>query len=404
MGLKNFLCLSATGGRRRIRLIKYLISASPSLRHCIFGEVRKINVRNSMPFKPISEIGEFGLIKRLSAIAEPTLKNTPALIEGIGDDCAVYRTGGPSVQVATTDLLVEQVHFDLLTTPMHHLGSKAISVNVSDVCAMNALPEYALISISLPKNIPVEMVEQLYRGMAHAASRYGLAIAGGDTSSSPSGLTISVTMTGQVSEQRLALRRGARAGDMICVSGTLGGSAAGLKLLMRERAIMLELLRNNEPYDKDVMAELRDYSDAIRCHLLPEARIDMVRFFHEKEIVPTAMIDVSDGLTADLRHICRRSGTGAHIEEGRIPILAEARTIADELQDDALAWALAGGEDYQLLFTLPKERYGDIEGNREISVIGEILPEEEGILLTDLFGMTIDLEESAGGFDHFGEQ
>ncbi|NTV02666.1 MAG: thiamine-phosphate kinase [Chlorobiaceae bacterium] len=357
-----------------------------------------------MSFKPISEIGEFGLIERLSRIAAPTLKNKPALVEGIGDDCAVYRTGGTSVQVSTTDLLVEQVHFDLLTTPMHHLGSKAISVNVSDVCAMNALPEYALISIAVPKNLPVEMVEQLYAGMAHAASRYGLAIAGGDTSSSPSGLVISVTMTGQAPEERLAYRKGARPGEMVCVSGTLGGSAAGLKLLMRERSIMIDLLRNNETYDKDVMAELQEYSEAIRCHLLPEARIDMVRFFQEAGIVPTAMIDVSDGLTADLRHICRRSGVGAHIDEGRIPILAQARTIADEFQDDAVAWALGGGEDYQLLFTLPKERYDDIAGNREISVIGEILPEEEGMLLTDIFGMTIDLEESAGGFDHFGEQ
>ncbi|NTU69155.1 MAG: thiamine-phosphate kinase [Chlorobiaceae bacterium] len=355
-----------------------------------------------MSFKPISEIGEFGLIERLSKIVAPSLGNTPALVEGIGDDCAVYRTGGPSVQVATTDLLVEQVHFDLLTTPMHHLGSKAISVNVSDVCAMNALPEYALVSIAVPRSVPVEMVEQLYSGMAHAASRYGLAIAGGDTSSSPSGLVISVTMTGKVAEERLTFRKGARPGDMVCVSGRLGGSAAGLKLLMRERAIMLDLLRNNEPYDKEVMAELHDYSEAIRCHLLPEARVDLVRFFHESGIVPTSMIDVSDGLTSDLRHICRRSGVGAHIDEGRIPILAEARTIADELQDDALAWALAGGEDYQLLFTLPKERYGDIEGNREISVLGEIMPEEEGMLLTDLFGMTIDLDESTGGFDHFG--
>ena len=356
-----------------------------------------------MSFKPISEIGEFGLIERLSAIAAPTLKNVPGIVEGIGDDCAVYRTGAESLQVATTDLLVEQVHFDLMTTPMHHLGSKAISVNVSDVCAMNALPEYALVSISVPRNMPVEMVEQLYAGMANAASRYGVAIAGGDTSSSPSGLTISVAMTGVTPEERLTLRKGARPGDMVCVSGSLGGSAAGLRLLMRERAIMLELLKNHEPYDKDVMAELREYSEAIRCHLLPEARIDMVRFFHEHEIVPTSMIDISDGLTGDLRHICRRSGVGAHIEEGRIPILSEARSIADEFQDDALTWALSGGEDYQLLFTLPKDRFDDIDGNREISVIGEILPAEAGIHLTDIFGMTVDLDDSAGGFDHFRE-
>ncbi len=357
-----------------------------------------------MAYKSISEIGEFGLIERLSKIAAPTMANTPALLEGIGDDCAVYRTGGGSVQVATTDLLVEQVHFDLLTTPMHHLGSKSISVNVSDVCAMNALPEYALISIAVPKNIPVEMVEQLYQGMAHAASRYGVAIAGGDTSSSPSGLMISVTMTGKADERMLTYRKGARPGDLLCVSGSLGGSAAGLKLLMRERDFMLEQLRDNQPYDRELMAELREYSEAIRCHLLPEARIDLVRFFHENGIVPTAMIDISDGLASDLGHICRRSNVGAHLEEGKIPVLSEARAVADEMQDDALSWALSGGEEYQLLFTLPKERYDDIAGNRDISVIGEILPAGEGLLLTDIFGMTIDLEGTAGGYDHFGKE
>lgn len=354
-----------------------------------------------MAYKSISEIGEFGLIGRLSALVAPTLENTPALIEGIGDDCAVYRTGTSTVQVATTDLLVDQVHFDLLTTPLHHLGSKAISVNVSDVCAMNALPEYALVSIAVPRNMPVESVEQLYAGMAHAASGYGLAIAGGDTSASPTGLVISVTVAGKVEEQRVTYRKGALPGDLVCVSGTLGGSAAGLKLLMRERDFMLDQLRNNEPYSKELMGELQEYSEAIRCHLLPQARTDLVRFFHEREIVPTAMIDISDGLAADLGHLCRRSKVGARIEEGRIPVLSEARAIADELQDDALVWALSGGEDYQLLFTIPKERHADIEGSREISVIGEILPVEEGVLLTDIFGMTIDLEGTPGGYDHF---
>jgi thiamine-monophosphate kinase len=354
-----------------------------------------------MSFKPISEIGEFGLIERLSAIAAPTIKNAPGLVEGIGDDCAVYRTGGHMVQVATTDLLVEQVHFDLLTTPMHHLGSKAISVNVSDVCAMNAEPRYALVSIAVPRNVSVEMVEELYRGMAHAASLYSLAIAGGDTSSSPGGLMISVTMIGETAEEHLALRKGAMPGDIICVTGTLGGSNAGLKVLLRERAMMMEQLRNKEPYNKDVMAELQEYTGAIRHHLLPKARLDTIRFFRDKKIVPTSMIDISDGLASDLGHICRRSGVGAHIEEGRIPILPEARAIADEFQEDALSWALSGGEDYQLLFTVPIGRYDDIAENREISIIGKITEPEEGLLLTDIYGMTINLADSEGGFDHF---
>lgn len=363
----------------------------------------RFNVLKYMSFKPISEIGEFGLIDRIAAIVAPTLKNRPELLEGIGDDCAVYHTGDTIVQVATTDLLVDQVHFDLLTTPLHHLGSKAVSVNASDICAMNAEPRYALISIAIPHNMPVEMVEELYRGMAHAASLYGLAIAGGDTSSSPSGLTISVAMTGETTKEKLCLRKGAQPGDMICVTGTLGGSTAGLKVLQRERGTMIEQLRNNEPYDKNVMAELKEYSEAIRQHLLPGARIDIVRFFDEEGIVPSAMIDISDGLISDLGHICRRSGVGAHIEESRIPILPDARGIAEEFQQDVFDWALSGGEDYQLLFTLQKEQYDLIASNKDISVIGTITEAEEGLLLTDIFGMTIDLEEMKPGYDHFKE-
>ena len=354
-----------------------------------------------MSFKSISEIGEFGLIERLAAISAPTLRNVPELIEGIGDDCAIWRTGDATLQVATTDLLVEHVHFDLLTTPLHHLGSKAISVNVSDICAMNATPCYALISLAVPSSLPVEMIEELYRGMAHAASLYGVAIAGGDTSSSPSGLTISVSMTGQTTPEKVTLRKGAKPGDLICVTGTLGGSCAGLHLLQRERATMIEQLRNKEPYDKNVMAELQEYAEAIRCHLLPGARTDIIDFFDEEGIVPTSMIDISDGLVADLGHICRRSGVGAHIEESRIPVLSEARAIAEEFQQDVFDWALSGGEDYQLLFTLPKSEYDLVAAHRDITIIGTITEKEEGLLLTDIFGMTIDMAEMKRGFDHF---
>mgnify|MGYP001809684068 CR=1 FL=1 len=354
-----------------------------------------------MSFKPISEIGEFGLIERLSKITAQSARQRPELLEGIGDDCAVWQLGESEVQVVTTDLLTEHVHFDLLTTPMHHLGSKAISVNVSDICAMNAFPDYALISIAVPPKMPVEMVEELYRGIEHAASAYGLAIAGGDTSSSASGLFISVSMTGTTTPELLALRKGASPGDLICVTGTLGGSTAGLHLLQRERATMIEQMRNNEPYNKEVMAELQEYAEAIRSHLLPEARIDIIDFFSEEEIVPTAMIDISDGLVADLGHLCRRSGVGAHIDESKLPVLPEARAVAEEFQQDAFDWALSGGEDYQLLFTLPKADYDLIAAHRDITVIGEINEKEEGVLLTDIFGMTIDMAEMKRGFDHF---
>ncbi|MEI8033202.1 MAG: thiamine-phosphate kinase [Chlorobiaceae bacterium] len=353
-----------------------------------------------MPYKAISGIGEFGLIERIAAIAEPTLKAVPDLIAGIGDDCAVYQPSGKLLQVSTTDMLVDQIHFDLLTTPLKHLGSKAISVNVSDICAMNAIPRYALISLAIPSSFSVEMVEELYRGISHAAMEYGVAIAGGDTSSSNSGLVISVSMTGEVSPERLTMRSGAKPGELVCVTGSLGGAAAGLKLLMREKQIMLEHLENNEPYSKSLMADLKEYSEAIGNQLLPVARLDIVRFFREGGIRPSAMIDISDGLASDLRHLCKSSSIGALIHEGRIPIHAATRAIADELQDDAITWALRGGEDYQLLFTLPKEQHAAIADNRDIAIIGETTEKEEGIYLSDIYGMRIDLS-SISGYDHF---
>ncbi len=353
-----------------------------------------------MPYKAISGIGEFGLIDRIAELAEPTLKAVPELLSGIGDDCAIYQTSGKLLQVSTTDMLVERIHFDLLTTPLKHLGSKAISVNVSDICAMNAIPRYALISIAIPASFSVEMVEELYRGMSHAAVEYGLAIAGGDTSASSSGLVISVSMTGEVSPERVTMRSGAKPGELICVTGSLGGAAAGLKLLMREKQIMVEHFENNEPYSKSLMADLKEYSLAIQNQLLPTARLDIVRFFREGDILPSAMIDISDGLASDLHHLCRRSNTGALIHEGRIPIHAETRAIADELQDDAITWALRGGEDYQLLFTIPKEEHAAIADNRDIAIIGETTGPEEGIRLSDIYGMQIDLS-SIKGYDHF---
>jgi len=353
-----------------------------------------------MAYTAIPAIGEFGLIENIASIVAPTLAAVPELLTGIGDDCAVFEPAPELLQVATTDLLVEHVHFDLLTTPLKHLGKKAISVNVSDICAMNALPCYALIGLAVPPNFPISMIEEIYRGMSQAAEEYGLAIAGGDTSSSHSGLMISVTMIGEVSPEMITRRNGAGTGDLICVTGTIGGATAGLKLLMREKAIMLEHLKHNESCSSNILADLQEYSEAIKQQLLPHARIDMVKYFHSKNITPSAMIDISDGLSSDLQHLCRRSSTGAIIYEERLPIHASTRQIADEFQDDALTWALTGGEDYQLLFTIAKEAYENIAENTAISVIGEITDAENGINLRDQYGMNIAME-SIRGFDHF---
>ena len=353
-----------------------------------------------MPYKAISGIGEFGLIDRIASLVEPTLQAVPELLTGIGDDCAVYQPSKGFLQVATTDMLVDQIHFDLLTTPLKLLGSKCISVNVSDICAMNALPRYALVSIAVPSSFSVEMIEELYQGMSHAAKEYGLAIAGGDTSSSQQGLVISIAMIGEVSSEQLTHRSGTKPGELLCVSGSLGGAAAGLKLLMREKEIMLEHIENNEPYTKSAMADLKEYREVIQHQLLPIARIDIVRLFHAKNIRPSSMIDISDGLSSELQHLCRESNIGALIHENRIPIHQSTRRIADELHDDALTWALTGGEEYQLLFTISKEAYGTIADNKDISIIGETTAAEEGLLLSDMYGMSIDLT-SIKGFDHF---
>jgi len=360
----------------------------------------KLNLLKNMPFKAIPEIGEFGLINKIAALAAPTLAAVPELLTGIGDDCAVFQPSAELLQVSTTDILAELVHFDLLTTPLKHLGSKAISVNVSDICAMNALPRYALISLAVPQSFPIAMIEELYIGMSHAAKEYGLAIAGGDTSASRSGLVISITIVGEVSPEQLTYRSGAKPGELLCVTGSLGGAAAGLKLLMREKEIMLNHIENNEPYTKNVMADLKEYSEAIQQQLLPLARIDIIRYFHSKNIHPSSMIDISDGLSSDLKHICHKSNTGALIHENHLPIHSSTRRIADELQDDALTWALTGGEDYQLLFTIPREKYQIIADTREISIIGEITDPDSGVNLCDRYGMNIDLA-SISGFDHF---
>ncbi|MDW8467511.1 MAG: thiamine-phosphate kinase [Chloroherpetonaceae bacterium] len=286
-----------------------------------------------MSFTRISEIGEFGLIRRLHHILQPTEAKLPSLRKGIGDDCAVVALPDGKCQVISTDLLVEHIHFNLLTTPLEHLGAKAISVNVSDICAMNALPLYATVSVALSGKISVEMMESLYKGMKEAAEQYGIAIVGGDTSASTAGFVISVTIVGEADAAQLTYRSGARVGDFICVTGDLGRSYAGLKVLMRERQMMLEYFAENPEADQaSYKPDMEEYQTAIKKHLLPAARLNIVRFFHQHCIVPTSMIDISDGLGSEIKHICEQSGTGALLEESKLPILSEVREIASEFR------------------------------------------------------------------------
>lgn len=357
-----------------------------------------------MSFTRISEIGEFGLIDRLSALIKPTESSLSTLKKGIGDDCAVIALPNGKLQVISTDLLIEQIHFDLLTTPLEHLGAKAISVNVSDICAMNAKPLYATISIGLSNNISVEMIEQIYKGAANVAKQYGIAIVGGDTSASITGLVISVAIVGEVDADKITYRSGAKQGDLICVTGDIGRSFAGLKVLMRERQTMLDTFAENPEMDKSTYkADLSDYQHVIEKHLLPKARVDAVKFFHEVGLVPTSMIDVSDGVGSELKHLCRNSHTGALIEESKLPILAETREVSDEFEDDATTYALFGGEDYELLFTISPNDFDTLSRFKDVHVIGKMLHPNDGIKLRDLFGSDIDLTKTSG-FQHFAEE
>ncbi len=357
-----------------------------------------------MSFTRISEIGEFGLIDRLATLIQPTESQLSTLKKGIGDDCAVIELPNGKLQVVSTDLLIEQIHFDLLTTPLEHLGVKAISVNVSDICAMNAKPLYATMSIGLSNSISVEMVEQLYSGAARVAKQYGIAIVGGDTSASITGLVISITIVGEVDADKIAYRSGAKPGDFICVTGDVGRSFAGLKVLMRERQTMLDTFAENPDMDKSTYKpDLSEYQTVIEKHLLPKARVDAVKFFHEAGIVPTSMIDISDGVGSELKHLCRNSQTGALIEESKLPILSETREVSDEFEDDATTYALFGGEDYELLFTLSPNDLDKLSPFKDVHIIGKMLDASNGVKMRDLFGADIDLQ-NASGFQHFTEE
>ncbi len=339
-------------------------------------------------FTPIAEVGEFGLIARIQTLLSQKL---PAeVLQGIGDDAAVYRIGEQETHVLTTDVLIEGVHFDRMFTPMTHLGYKALSVNVSDVAAMNALPLYATVNLGLPNYVSVEMVEDLYRGLARAAAQYGMYIVGGDTSAARQ-LIVGITVVGRQKEARVVYRRGARVGDLICVTGDLGGAYAGLKVLMENKRIFLEEGQEKQP-------DLEPYTYVIKRHLLPQARMDVIQAWEKAHILPHALIDISDGLASEIHHICTQSGTGAELFAPAIPIHLETRRVADVFGDDVDTYALFGGEDYELLFTLPEDTFNRLPEGLA-TVIGKITDAASGIRIQTGLGTTVRLEPS--GYQHF---
>jgi thiamine-monophosphate kinase len=328
----------------------------------------------------ISSLGEFGLIRHLTR--DIVIKN-PSTVKGIGDDGAVLDYSGKKA-VVTTDMLAEGVHFNLVYTPLRHLGYKAAVVNFSDVYAMNAIPKQLFVSMAISRKFTVSMVEEIYVGIRLACDKYGVDLAGGDTTSSFTGLTLSITAIGEASEDKLVYRGGAKEHDLICVSGDLGGAYMGLQLLERERRLFEK--------EKNVQPVLEGYDYVLERQLKPEARKDIIALIAELDIQATSMIDISDGLSSEMMHICQQSGKGCKIYADKIPIHSETRRVAKEFEIDPVIAALNGGEDYELLFTIPVKQF-DKAGNRnEFAIIGHITAPGEGIHMVTPQGHLIQLE------------
>jgi thiamine-monophosphate kinase len=314
----------------------------------------------------ISILGEFGLIDHLTKNIE--LQNASSIV-GVGDDAAVIDHFGKQT-VITSDMLVEGVHFDLMYTPLKHLGYKSVVVNLSDIYAMNAIPTQIIMNIAISNRFSVEAMDEFYDGVYTACTKYGVDLVGGDTSSSQKGFIISVTAIGEVAPDKYVKRSTAKKGDLICVSGDLGGAYVGLLFLEREKKIYLE--------NPNIQPDLESESYVIGRMLKPEARKDIVEFFEKEKLVPSSMMDISDGLSSEILHISKQSNLGCIIYEEKLPIAEEMRNAAYKFQIDPTACALSGGEDYELLFTVPQNDYNKITLNQDISVIGYMTEPEKG--------------------------
>lgn len=336
----------------------------------------------------VNTLGEFGLIDHLT---RDFPLQQPSTIKGVGDDAAVIDNGGLCT-VVSTDMLVEGIHFDLAYVPLKHLGYKAVVVNLSDIYAMNAFPRQITVSIAISNRFSVEALDEFYAGIRAACEVYGVDLVGGDTTSSPKGLTISITAIGQCEKERLVYRSGARPGDLICITGDLGAAYLGLQLLEREKQIWQE--------NPGVQPDLEGQKYAVGRQLKPEARKDAIEAFRKIGLKPTSMIDISDGLASELFHLCKQSGVGALIEESGIPIHQEAQLLALKFKLDPATCALNGGEDYELLFTIDPADADKVKYLPDIYIAGEILEANDGIKLNTKGGNLHDLK--AQGWVHFG--
>jgi thiamine-monophosphate kinase len=338
---------------------------------------------------PLSQLGEFGLIDHLTK-SFPLVQ--PSTLQGVGDDAAVMNfTEGHTV--VTTDLMIEGIHFNLSYVPLKHLGYKSVLVNLSDVYAMNAYPTQITVSIAVSNRFPLEALEELYAGIKLACKNYKVDLVGGDTSSSSSGLIISVTAMGQVENEKITYRSGAQPNDLLIVSGDLGGAYMGLQVLEREKEVF-KVNPNNQP-------DLALYSYCIERQLKPEARKDIVELLEELAIVPNAMIDISDGLSSEILHLCKASEVGCDLYEEKLPCDPSTSSTAEEFKMNSITALLNGGEDYELLMAIKTEDYDKIKGHPLLTTIGHFTDQKEACNMITGLGQSIPIE--AQGWKNFNK-
>ena len=335
----------------------------------------------------LSALGEFGLIEHLTK--NLTIKQT-STIKGIGDDAAVLEPREKKI-VVTTDLLVEGVHFDLSYMPLKHLGYKSVIVNLSDVYAMNANATQITVSIAVSNRFPLEALEELYAGIETAAAIYGIDVIGGDTTSSTKGLLISVTAIGEVKTEKITYRNGAKPNDLLVVTGDIGAAYLGLQVLEREKEVF-KVNPNNQP-------DLDTYTYIIERQLKPEARKDIVKLLEDLDVIPTSMIDISDGLSSEILHLCKASNVGCDLYENKLPLDPQVISTAEEFNMDSTTIALNGGEDYELLMTISQDDFPKIKANPNLTVIGFITEETQGAHLVTRAETKIPLQ--AQGWKNF---
>lgn len=337
----------------------------------------------------IAQLGEFGLIAHLTKHFEIV---QPSTLKGIGDDAAVLDFSDKKV-VVSTDLLVEGVHFDLAYMPLKHLGYKAVVVNVSDICAMNAKATQITVSVAVSNRFPLEAMEELFAGITLAANEYKVDVIGGDTTSSQKGLIISITALGEAAADEIVYRSGAKVNDLLVVTGDLGAAYMGLQVLEREKQVF-QVNPNSQP-------DLDAYTYLIERQLKPEARKDVRTLLHALEIKPTSMIDISDGLSSEIMHLCKQSGVGCNLYEDKLPLDPQFMNVCEEFDIDSTTVAINGGEDYELLFTIAMGDFDKIKGNPNFTVIGHMVEAAEGIHLITRADTKIPLK--ARGWDAIAE-